>query len=459
MNSTQGVLEACFALLYQIEGTAETKGLCINGKPLEDFMPAGALYVLEFTSCINDYIKRPGMIDTLLTTRRKFFKALTPASIRKYAALDVDGFAQVLYDLITSKGKALVPAADEKSPDFLERCLYAAYVYTQTADFLDRQNATFALVPLNKGMSALALINKGIQEIDEDTKKAKISVGDVTFEIAEGYKGKVSTAAIMLCDFFLQESHRTGSASIAVPVRDLATLKQRSTSKQALQKLSDEVLEQMEELKPLGYRCRERIGGKWKHAGRIDINGGTALVVKGVIYWNFNQDLYKQFSLYAPTDYPRELWSVDPRTNQFYFGRFIAQNRRLNEGKPGRNRIPIKTLISKTPNLPTYDEVMKGNRDIKGRIIKKTFADLDALETLYYDVYTADGKRIDNPEDMDYQTFISAYIEIDYSDYPQHTKRVEQRQRRQKKLKEAKEKREIEAALKAAEREDAEKKG
>ena len=449
MNSTQGVLEACFALLYQIEGTAETKGLCINGKPLEDFMPAGALYVLEFTSCINDYIKRPGMIDELLK-RPRVFKPLTPAGVRKYAALDVDGCAKVLYDLITSKGKTLVPAADEKSPDFIERCLYAAYVYTQTADFLDRQNATLALVPLNKGMSALALINNGTQDIDKRTKKGKITVGDVTFEISEGYKGKVSTAAIMLNDFFLQESYRAGSTSIAVPLRDLAVIKKRSTSKQAILKLRNEVLEQMEELKPLGYRCRERIGGKWKEAGRIDLNGGTAVIIGGVIYWNFNQDLFKQFSLYAPTDYPRELWSVDPRTNQFFFGRYIAQNRRLNEGKPGRDRIPIKTLISKTPNLPSYDEVMKGNRNVSDRIIKKTFADLDALESLYYDVYTADGKRVDNPEDMDYQTFIAAYIEIDYSDYPQHTKRVEQRQKRQKKLKEAKEKREIEAAAKAA---------
>ena len=457
MNSTQGVLEACFALLYQIEGTAETKGLYINNTPLEDYMPAGALYVLEFTSCINDYIKRPGMIDELLK-RPRLFKTLTPAGIRKYASLDIDGFVKVLYDIITCKGKKTVPVADE-SPDFIERCLYAAYVYTQTADFLDRQNATFALVPLNKGMSALAYINTVKPDIDNREKKGTATVGDVTFEIS---KEKVSTAALMLSDFFLHESLRTQSAAIAVPLRDLATLKKRSTSKQAILKLRDEVLKQMEELKPLGYRCRERIGGKWKEAGKIDINGGTAAIVNGVIYWNFNQDLYKQLSLYAPTDYPRELWSVDPRTNQFYFGRYIAQNRRLNEGKPGRNKIPIKTLISKTPNLPTYEEVTKtekdekgniikkGNRDVKGRIIKKTFADLDALESLYYDVYTADGQRVENPEEMDYQTFISAYIEVDYSDYPQHTKRVEQRQRRQKKIKEAKEKREIEAATKAA---------
>lgn len=447
MNSTQGVLEACFDLLYQIEGTAETKGLYVKGKPLEDYMPAGALYVLEFTSCINDYIKRPGMVDDLLK-RPRIFRTLTPASIRKYSALEVDGFAKELYDIITCKGEKTVPTANEKSPDFIERCLYAAYVYTQIAEFLDRQNATFALVPLNKAMGALAYINTGTKDIDDRTKKGKITIEDVTFEIEKDYKD-VSTAAVMLNDFFLCESHRTDSASIAVPLRDLAIRKKRSTSKQAIQKLRNEVLEQMEELKPLGYRCRERINGKWVDSGKIDINGGTAVIVNGVIYWNFNQDLYQRLRLYAPTDYPRELWSVDPRTNQYFFGRYIAQNRRLNEGKPGRNRIQIRTLISKTPNLPSYDEVMNGNRDVSGRIIRKTFADLDALECLFYDVYTADGQRVENPEEMNYQTFISAYIEVDYSDYPQHTGRVKQRQQRQKKLKEAKEKREIEAAAKA----------
>ena len=91
---------------------------------------------------------------------------------------------------------------------------------------------------------------------------------------------------------------------------------------------------------------------------------------------------------------------------------------------------------------------MKGNRDVSGRIIKKTFSDLDALEFVFYDVYTADGKKVENPEEMDYQTFINAYIQVDYSDFPEHPKRVKKRQDRQKKIKDAKEKREINSAAK-----------
>lgn len=453
MNSTQGVLEYCFNLFYEIEGDVDTTGLFKeNGKvPLGERQPVGALYVLNLTADINDYIKRPGLIDELLSNSRAKLglSRLTPTKIRKYAAMETEEFAQKIYDIATNKGRNLIPLPDEKSPDFFERCLYAAYVYSQVAEFLDMQNRIFAHVPMNNGIIALGQINidRDRSNIDPKTKEGKIKVGDVIFQAS--LDQEMSTSAIMLTDFFLNESHKTNSASIAVPLRDLAIKKERSTSKQSILKLRNEVITQMEEIKSCGkFTCKEKINGVIQDSGVIEINGGTAFIANGVIHWNFNQDLFKRLSACAPTDYPVELWKVDPRTNQYFFGRYIAINRRLNEGKKGRDRIQIRTLISKTPNLPSYEKVMSGNRNVSDRIIKKTFADLDALETLYYDVYSADGERIENPEEMDYQTFINAYIKVDYSDYPSHPKRVQKRRDRQKKINDAKEKRQIEAAAK-----------
>lgn len=476
MNSTQGVMEACYNLFMTIEAEAAQSDIYFYGRPVTDFvkelleagqvrhralkdalqaanadtMPAGALYALQFGICVNDYIKRPGMIDDLLH-RPRIFKRLTAKDVQKRAGMDTAAFAQMLYDICTEKGRKLTPADDEKdgykSPMLLERCLYASYVYNQVAEYLERQNAAFVPVPFNKGMQALALINTGIADIDENTKQGKITVGDVVFSVIAP---KISTGALMLNDFFLKEAYRTQGASVAIPLREYAEAKKRSTTKQALQKLKAEVLEQMQELKPLHYSCQERIGGKLKTIGRIDINGGTAAVVNGVIYWNYNQDLFSQLLLYAPTDYPAELWAADPRTSTYYFGRYIAQNRRLNEGKPGREKIYMRTLVEKSPNLPTYAEVMKGNRNIADRIIKKAFADLDALETLYYDFYTAAGQRVDNPAALDYQTFIDGYIMVDYTEYPAHPDRVKKRKERQKKAQDAKEKAQLEAAAKAA---------
>lgn len=480
MTSTQGVLTACNDLFMGIEAEAEQSGIYFYGRPVTDFvkemleadrvkhkalretlqetgadsMPAGALYALQLGLCINDYVRRPGIIENMMH-RPKLFKKLTPADIQKRAGMTTAAFAQLLYDICTEKGTMFTPADDEKrgykGPMLLERCLYAAYVYVQVAEYLERQSANFLPVPMNKGMTALTWINTGKADIDENTKQGKIAVGkDVVFSVMSA---GVSTGALMLNTYFLYEAARTDKPTLAIPLRDYAVLKKRSTSKQALQKLKAEVLAQMAELKTLHYTCQERIGGRLKDSGEIYINGGTAAVIKGVIYWNYNIDLFRQLVLYAPTDTPTELLAADPRTSTFYFGMYIAQNRRLNEGKPGREKINMRTLIGKSPNMPTYEEVMNSNRNITDRIIKKTFADLDALETLYYEFYTKDGIRIDDPVALDYQTFINGYIQVDYSEYPEHADRVKKRQERQKKAQAAKEKAQLEAAAKAAAKE------
>lgn len=432
MYSTQGVVEAYAALFAHAEQDISTS---------KGDLPARALYIAHFMLGVND-MEDAEMQKAFLKKYKK--RAVTPAQTRKYAAMETEEFATLLYNIATENGSDLYGDSDK----ILIRCMYAAYVYSCVAAFLGVQSSTFALVPQNKGINALALINTGILDLDQKTKKGKVIVDDVTFEIENYQKGEVSTGALMLNDILLSESKRRENASIAIPVRALATIKGRSTSKQAILKLRNELVAQMDELAPIGFRGKEKIDGKWHESGSIKINGGTHIIKDGVLYWNYNADLFKQFSALAPMDLPKELWKVDPRTNQYYFGRYIAQNWRINEGKKGRTKIMIKTLISKSPNLPTYETVMQGNRNVSDRIIKKTFADLDALETLYYDAYTADGQLVENPAEMGYEDFINGYIVVDYSDYPAHPKRIKQRTERKKKAEATKEKRQLKDAAK-----------
>lgn len=363
--------------------------------------------------------------------------------LRKYAAMETADFAKVLFDIATQKGKF-----SKKALTIHKYTLRAVYVLYQVEQLLQWQRDNFAHVAQNKGINALAFINSGtLVTIDNKTHKAKIIVNDVTFEI-ESYQGGVSTAALMLNDMFLHFLVETGSASLQVDLREIARLKGRSTSSKAIYKLHQDVVAWMKEIANIKYRCRERINGKWVESGEIKINGGTSFIKNGIVYWNFNADLTAQLALLAPMDYPTELWKADPRTNVFYFGRYIAQNYRLNEGKKGRERIPIRTLIDKSPNLPTYEEVMRGNRNVSDRIVRKTFADLDALDHVFYTVEREDGTPIDDPASLDYDTFIAAYIVIDYSDYPSHTQRLANQERRQKRIQAAKERKQAEDAAK-----------
>lgn len=474
MNSTQGVLEAVNALFLTIEGETTNSGLYFYGQPAteyfkqqraskgihlaealqgttSDIISAGALYVMQFNICVSDYIKRPGMIEDMLH-RPKVFKPLTPAAIRKYAVMDTAAFAQLLYDLATDKGSKLTPADDEKdgykSPMMMERCLYAAYVYKLVTDFLTEQANNYALVPLDNGMRALAWINTGtLKDYDENTKHGKIAVGNVTFEV----KAKtLSTKAIMLNDYLLKECRRLHTSDIITPVRDYAAIRGREMTPANIKKIEREMVSAMRELDGISYSCYEMVNGKKVYKGQIRISGGTSFIANGLVHWNYNQGLYQQLeAISGPADFPVELWKADPRTSTYYFGRYIAINWRLNEGKTGR-KIPIKTLLEKSPNMPTEESVRASNRDFTGRILVKTFEQLDALESLHYEVYTEAGKKVENPYAMDYETFKRAYILVDYSDYPQHPERLQKAQNKRKKEKEAREKAQLAAAAKAA---------
>ena len=483
MNSTQGVLEAVNALFTAIEAETAQSNLYFYSMPFDEFakdmldagnvarhrlrhaalkdalqaagadiMPAGDVYILQFNICISDYIKRPGMVESMLQ-RKKIFKQLTPSAVRKYAGMDTADFAQLLYDVATDKGQKLTLEDDEKagfkSPVLMERCLYAAYIYTQITDYLKEQGSKYALVPLNNAMRALGWINTGkLKDYDELEKHGKIAVEGVTFEV----KNKtLSTKAIMLNDYFLKECRRLHSAAIVTSVRDYAAIRGRETTAANIKKIEREVVSAMQELAGIVSSCYETVNGKKVYKGQVRISGGSSYVADGMIHWNYNQELYNQLEAIAgPADFPVELWQADPRTSTYYFGRYIAQNRRLNEGKPGREKINLRTLVAKSPNLPTEESVRNSNRDFTGRIVVKTFEQLDALESLNYEVFTEAGEKVENPYSMDYETFKSAYIVVDYTDYPQHPERVNKRKDRQKKAQEAKEKAQLEAAAKAA---------
>jgi hypothetical protein len=488
MNSTLGVIEALNGLFLAIEGQADSGPYpYFYGQPLPEYyeqhkatymrlekkdensgkkdIPAGAVYVMLFAMCVNDLIKKPGMIESMLR-RPKVFKQLNNKAVLKYAGMDVPAFAQALYNICTENGQKITSADDigETCPIMLERCLYAAYVYTQVAEYLERINNTFLPVPMDTGLSMMAWINSGIKNYEERTGSGTITVGDTVFQVR---RTDFSTAALMLMYYLLHMAYKTGKSSLEIPLREYAKIRKRSTSKQAIQKLKAEVMEQLDELADaLGYDAITRISGKLKSAGSIEINGGTHTVENGNIRWNFNQDLYDNIMrVYSPTDVPLELFAINPQThaNAFYFGMYIAQNWRMNEDKmPARSKIAMRILIEKSPKLPSYDEVMKGSPEKKAsgnvgnRIIKKVFTDLDALETVDYDFYTAAGEKVENPPAVDYQTFINGYIIVNYEEYPQHPDRVDNKKERERKQRAAKEKGQLKgieiAAAKTAEK-------
>lgn len=296
---------------------------------------------------------------------------------------------------------------------------------------LIEQGKSFVKMAQNRAINAFPALFKTNLQIDV-LGNATGDANGVNF-IIDGYASNaegLKAQTYMLNDALLIKYTQTRSQTIELPLKEYAEMRGLSgRTKDQLKELRKEVVSSLSLLASISYQCKERIKGKMVDSGIIRINGGTAIVKNGVIRWNYNTDLIPWLERLPPMDYSKETLTADPRTNQYFFSRYIDQNYRVNEGRERVSTISIKTLLSKAQNLPTIEEVRKGRHSPKARIIQPFFRDLDNIERLYYDVIGKDGQIIADPTNLDYDTFIQCSIRVDYSEYETHPERVKKRVR------------------------------
>ena len=307
-------------------------------------------------------------------------------------------------------------------------------IFRQALAELIEQDSPFIKIAQSKATNALPALFKKDLQLDV-MGNATAEAGGVSFMIDKytTLAGGLRTQAYMLNDALLSKFSQTHTPTVELPLREYAEMRGLSGSKDQLKDLRKEVAADLEALASISYRCKEKVKGKYQDSGIIRINGGTAIIKNGIIRWNFNADLIPWLERLPPIDYARETLAADPRTNQYYFSRYLDLNYRRNEGKVRAPIIAIKTLLQQSPNIPTVEDVKSGRGSIKQKILIPLFRDLDRIDRLLYDVLDENKEIVDDPLKCDPETVISAYsIRVDYSDYPTHPQRVKQRERREK---------------------------
>lgn len=306
-------------------------------------------------------------------------------------------------------------------------------VFRQALVELFEQDGPFFKIAQSKATNALPALFKKDLQLDV-LGNATAEAEGVEFYI-DGYNtlaGGLRTQSYMLFDVLLHKFTQTHSQSIELPLKEYAELRGLSGTANNLKDLRKEVVSDLEALAAISYRCKEKIKGKLIDSGIIKINGGTALIKNGVIRWNYNADLIPVLEKLPPADYSKETLKADPRTNQYYFSRYLDINYRRNEGKDRVNVISIKTLLSKTPNIPRIEEIKKSRQSAKHKIITPFFRDLDNIERLDYYIIDENGQEISDPLALDYESFIKCSIHVlSYDDYPEHPDRVRNRKKRE----------------------------
>lgn len=300
-----------------------------------------------------------------------------------------------------------------------------------------QQTGSFYLAAQNKITNALpGLFKTGLQM--NVLGEATGTVGtrksnEVNFILRNAGTHELRTTAKMLMDVLLIDFARTHSADVDIPIRQYAQMRGMKLTKSSLDTLTKQAAEDLDTLADIKAQYYENR----RPSGHIELNGGTHVIHRGRIIWNWNQHMLPTLEKLAPIDYSKETLMADPRTSTYYFSRYLDVNFRRNEGRDSVNKINIATLLNLTPYIPDLDKLRAQRASIKNRAIIPFFRDLDAIERIYYDVYTADGQRVDDPLEMDADSFKNGYILVDYSDYEGHPERIENREKREKRAKQA----------------------
>jgi len=301
------------------------------------------------------------------------------------------------------------------------------------ADLIEQENP-FIKIAQSKATNALPALFKKDLQLDIMGNATAEAMG-VSF-IIDGYKtlqAGLRTQAYMLNDALLYKFSQTHSPTVELPLKEYAEMRGLSGTKDQLKDLRKEVAADLEALAAISYRCKEKVKGKYQDSGVIRINGGTAIIKNGIIRWNYNADLIPWLERLPPIDYARETLTADPRTNQYFFSRYLDLNYRRNEGKDRVQIIAIKTLLRQSPNIPTVAEVKSRKASVKQKILVPLFRDLDRIDRLYYDVLDENKNIVEDPLQCDAETVIAKYsIRADYSEYPSHPQRIKLRAKSEK---------------------------
>lgn len=195
-------------------------------------------------------------------------------------------------------------------------------------------------------------------------------------------------------------------------------------------------------LVPEGKSRKKRM--KMHHQMRIADHIATPeekekIIKNGVVCFKFSFDAAKYLSKIQIMPYPEALLKINGKLNphSYYLGRKLCEHHNMNIAKPNANRISVKALTDACPDLPTYESVKEGARQITKRIIEPFERDLDALRDDYeilrkWEYCNKDGKPLTDEqlEAYNYDAWINWLVQFKLSCYPDQTERLEEIEQR-----------------------------
>ena len=172
----------------------------------------------------------------------------------------------------------------------------------------------------------------------------------------------------------------------------------------------------------------------------INVGDESHFTKGGALVFEFGRNYFNLLQSYPKMPVSDLLWQLDIKRNpnSFFMYYKILTHKFMNLGKSNENIMSVRMLLPECPYIPSKEEVMKGNRNIKNRIIDPFIRDLNALDRdLTWD-FIENKKPLpkEKREDLNYDQFINLGIVLNWRNYPDMRYIIKARREREARLQE-----------------------
>ena len=272
-------------------------------------------------------------------------------------------------------------------------------------------------------------------KVDPITHTATITHGDMVVTIPNWDKlTGLKTTAYQLLDACTTALTNTGwkRPQVAIRLSDYMQLRGLKDEKEARKQVNAD----------LETLFNARISFKEKRRGKNTQNYADMRICdfkgieNGVIHFSFGSTFFELMKSYTIMPVQPQLFKLNSKRNpnSYYLLRRLMEHKNMNVGKLNEDIISVKTLLEACKEgIPSYEEVMAGNKHVTERIIDPFERDMNALEdTLTWEYCHSNGAPLADTEleRLDYTTFSELLILTHWKNYPDQTARMERKQAR-----------------------------
>lgn len=280
--------------------------------------------------------------------------------------------------------------------------------------------------------------------IDKITGTATVTKGNFTLTIPNYTSlAGLKTSTYQLLDLITIELTQSGAKTPSVVIPLSAYMERRGLKDR--KEAKNQVKADLEVLRQASITGEEKRGKNTQAYSFVNIADSGEVKRNGDIVFTLGQTFYNMLLGYPIMPYPVQLLALNNKRNpnSYYLLRKLAEHKNMNIGKKNEDIIAVKTLLASSPYFISYDEVMRGNRNVQDRIINPFERDMDALEdTLTWTYCHSNNTPLTDEElsSMSYETFIALLIKTDWKQYPDQTARLERKAERLEQAEKAKRK-------------------